>query len=79
MGAPDNELIAEVNLVTEGFTQARDLASKIVSLFKLSRQLLSPQQHYDWGLRALKVPDTAILSFHYFIVPISDLYSSELL
>ena len=54
MGAPDNELIAEVNLVTEGFTQAKDLASKIVSLFKLSRQLLSPQQHYDWGLRALK-------------------------
>eukprot|EP01035_Chromulina_nebulosa_P017589 gene17589-23159_t len=54
MGAPDNELIAEVSLVTEGFTQAKDLASKIVSLFKLSRQLLSQQQHYDWGLRALK-------------------------
>lgn len=54
MGAPDNELIAEVNLVTEGFTQAKDLASKIVSLFKLSQQLLSYQQHYDWGLRALK-------------------------
>ena len=54
MGAPDNELIAEVNLVTEGFTEAKSLASKIVSLFKLSQQLLSPQQHYDWGLRALK-------------------------
>jgi dynein heavy chain 2, cytosolic len=54
MGAPDNELIAEVSLVTEGFTQSKDLASKIVSLFKLSRQLLSTQQHYDWGLRALK-------------------------
>lgn len=54
MGVPDNELIAEVNLVTEGFSQSRDLASKIVSLFKLSKQLLSPQQHYDWGLRALK-------------------------
>jgi dynein heavy chain 2, cytosolic len=54
MGAPDNELIAEVSLVTEGFTQSKDLASKIVSLFKLSRQLLSQQQHYDWGLRALK-------------------------
>eukprot|EP00605_Chrysophyceae_sp_TOSAG23-4_P002934 GSChrysophyteH1.ASY1.ANO1.3229.1 assembled CDS len=54
MGAPDNELIAEVSLVTEGFSQSKDLASKIVSLFKLSRQLLSAQQHYDWGLRALK-------------------------
>jgi dynein heavy chain 2 len=40
--------------VTEGFTQSKDLASKIVSLFKLSKQLLSSQQHYDWGLRALK-------------------------
>jgi dynein heavy chain 2 len=54
MGRPDNELIAEVNLITEGFTQAKDLASKIVSLFKLSKQLLSSQQHYDWNLRALK-------------------------
>jgi dynein heavy chain 2 len=54
MGAPDNELIAEVSLVTEGFVRSKDLASKIVSLFKLSKQLLSPQQHYDWGLRALK-------------------------
>ena len=25
-----------------------------MSLFLLSRQLLSSQQHYDWGLRALK-------------------------
>jgi dynein heavy chain 2, cytosolic len=54
MGSPDNELIADVNLVTEGFTQSKDLASKIVSLFSLSKQLLSAQQHYDWGLRALK-------------------------
>ena len=54
MGAPDNELIAEVSLVTEGFTESKDLASKIVSLFRLSKQLLSPQRHYDWGLRALK-------------------------
>jgi dynein heavy chain 2 len=54
MGAPDNEMIADVSLVTEGFTQSKGLASKIVSLFKLSKQLLSKQQHYDWGLRGLK-------------------------
>jgi dynein heavy chain 2 len=54
MGAPDNELIAEVSLITEGFTESKKLASKVVSLFNLSKQLLSPQQHYDWGLRALK-------------------------
>lgn len=54
MGIPDNNLIAEVILYSEGFTQAKDIASKVVSLYKLSNQLLSPQQHYDWGLRALK-------------------------
>ncbi|CAM9184751.1 unnamed protein product, partial [Discosporangium mesarthrocarpum] len=54
MGRPDNELIAEVILYSEGFGDAKDLASKIVSLFNLSKQLLSRQQHYDWGLRALK-------------------------
>jgi dynein heavy chain 2 len=54
MSVPDNELIAETMMYAEGFTSAKMLAQKIVSLFLLSRQLLSPQQHYDWGLRALK-------------------------
>jgi dynein heavy chain 2 len=51
---PDNELIAEVMMFAEGFMSAKILAQKIVALFLLSRQLLSAQQHYDWGLRALK-------------------------
>nr|BBC28429.1 cytoplasmic dynein 1b heavy chain [Yamagishiella unicocca] len=54
MTVPNNELIAEVLLLSEGFNHAKDLARKLVSLFSLSRELLSPQQHYDWGLRALK-------------------------
>ena len=54
MAAPDNNLIAEVSLLAEGFKNARDLGHKVVSIFMLSRQLLSSQQHYDWGLRALK-------------------------
>ncbi|KDO32540.1 hypothetical protein SPRG_03015 [Saprolegnia parasitica CBS 223.65] len=54
MGRPDNNLIAEVILASEGFAEAKDIASKVVSLYTLSRQLLTPQQHYDWGLRALK-------------------------
>ncbi|KAG1663699.1 hypothetical protein FOA52_013267 [Chlamydomonas sp. UWO 241] len=54
MTVPDNELIAEVLLVSEGFTTAKDLARKLTSLFSLSKELLSAQQHYDWGLRALK-------------------------
>ncbi|CAD8135851.1 unnamed protein product [Paramecium octaurelia] len=54
MSIPDNELIAEVLLYSEGFKNAKILAEKIITIFTLSRQLLSPQQHYDWGLRALK-------------------------
>ena len=54
MGRPDNNLIAQVILYSEGFSQAKDHASKVVALYTLSKQLLSPQQHYDWGLRALK-------------------------
>lgn len=54
MTVPDNELIAEVLLLSEGFVTAKDLARKLIALFTLSRELLSRQQHYDWGLRALK-------------------------
>eukprot|EP00327_Prymnesium_parvum_P015469 CAMPEP_0113281722 /NCGR_PEP_ID=MMETSP0008_2-20120614/28451_1 /TAXON_ID=97485 /ORGANISM="Prymnesium parvum" /LENGTH=3313 /DNA_ID=CAMNT_0000132155 /DNA_START=19 /DNA_END=9960 /DNA_ORIENTATION=- /assembly_acc=CAM_ASM_000153 len=54
MSKPDNELIAEVMMYSEGFTHAKALAAKLVAVFQLSKQLLSPQQHYDWGLRALK-------------------------
>jgi len=45
---------AQVLLLSEGFKHARELGRKIVSLFSLCKQLLTPQQHYDWGLRALK-------------------------
>lgn len=41
-------------LYSEGYTTAKALSTKIVSLFTLSKQLLSTQQHYEWGLRALK-------------------------
>ncbi|XP_059035365.1 cytoplasmic dynein 2 heavy chain 1 isoform X5 [Mustela lutreola] len=54
MSRPDNELIAEVILYSEGFKDARVLGRKLVAIFNLARELLTPQQHYDWGLRALK-------------------------
>lgn len=54
MSIPDNELIAEVLLYAEGFRTAKSLAFKVVQLFILAKQLLSTQEHYDWGLRALK-------------------------
>ena len=56
MTKPNNELIAEVLLLSVGFsTKASSiLGRKLVSLFTMAQHLLSPQQHYDWGLRALK-------------------------
>ena len=54
MSVPDNNLIAEVILYSEGFAHAKTLGLKLVSIYTLSKQLLSPQRHYDWGLRALK-------------------------
>lgn len=54
MTVPDNQLIAEVLLLSEGFQNAKEIGRKMVSLFTTSSQLLTPQHHYDWGLRALK-------------------------
>lgn len=36
MSAPDNELIAEVLLFSEGFKNAKSLASKVIATFILS-------------------------------------------
>jgi dynein heavy chain 2 len=54
MSKPDNQQIAEVLLFAEGFKEAKTLGRQLVTVFELSRELLSAQQHYDWGLRALK-------------------------
>jgi hypothetical protein len=54
MSAPDFDQIAEVILYSEGFKHAKEFGRKLVSLYNLAKELLSPQQHYDWGLRAMK-------------------------
>ncbi|XP_043921477.1 dynein axonemal heavy chain 11 [Protopterus annectens] len=54
MVVPDIELICEIMLVAEGFTEAKLLARKFITLYTLCRELLSKQDHYDWGLRAVK-------------------------
>jgi hypothetical protein len=43
MVAPDYQLIAEVMLYSEGFSQASWLAGKVVHLYKLASQQLSQQ------------------------------------
>uniref|UniRef100_A0A3Q3ETL8 Dynein axonemal heavy chain 11 n=1 Tax=Labrus bergylta TaxID=56723 RepID=A0A3Q3ETL8_9LABR len=54
MVVPDTELICEIMLVAEGFNGAKPLARKFISLYTLCKELLSKQDHYDWGLRAVK-------------------------
>ncbi|XP_054457284.1 dynein heavy chain 9, axonemal isoform X2 [Anoplopoma fimbria] len=54
MVVPDFELICEIMLVAEGFLNARVLARKFITLYTLCKELLSKQDHYDWGLRAIK-------------------------
>jgi dynein heavy chain 1, cytosolic len=54
MTQPDNVLIAQVMLYSQGFRTAEILAHKIVPFFKLCNEQLSSQSHYDFGLRSLK-------------------------
>ena len=54
MCVPDLRLISEIMLVSQGFLEARPLSNKFITLYKLCKELLSKQDHYDWGLRAIK-------------------------
>lgn len=51
---PSYELIAQVMLYAEGFSKSDNLARKMVQLYKLSSEQLSQQDHYDFGMRAVK-------------------------
>uniref|UniRef100_A0A3B1KJE1 Dynein axonemal heavy chain 11 n=1 Tax=Astyanax mexicanus TaxID=7994 RepID=A0A3B1KJE1_ASTMX len=54
MVVPDMELICEIMLMAEGFLNAKLLGRKFITLYNLCKELLSKQDHYDWGLRAVK-------------------------
>jgi dynein heavy chain len=54
MVVPNLDKICENMLLCEGFNKATSIASKFITLYTLSNDLLSKQKHYDWGLRGIK-------------------------
>lgn len=59
MQQPEPKEIARVLLFIEGFKNADIIGARMVELFTLASKMLSPQRHYDWGLRELKTVLTA--------------------
>jgi dynein heavy chain len=53
MMVPNYALIAEIRLYSFGYSDARVIGTKATMALKLSSEQLSPQRHYDFGMRGL--------------------------
>ncbi|XP_044530905.1 dynein axonemal heavy chain 14 [Gracilinanus agilis] len=54
MMVPHYQLIAEIMLFASGFKYAKSLSNKLINLYELINKQLSHQDHYDFGMRAIK-------------------------